>query len=51
MRPRKASKKLSALGTEEYFRVRAARGDVAKAMRILKRVGRGKPPVPSDEIE
>jgi hypothetical protein len=51
MRKRKASKKLSALRTDEYFRVRAARGDVARAKCILKRVGRGKPPVPGDEIE
>ena len=39
------AEKLSALRTDEYFRVRAARGDVAKAKRILKRTGRGKPPV------
>ena len=45
------AEKLSALRTNEYFRVRAARGDVARAKRILKRVGRGKPPVPGDEIK
>jgi hypothetical protein len=43
--------KLSALRTDDYFRERAARGDVAKAKRILKRTGRGKPPVAGDEIE
>jgi hypothetical protein len=45
------AEKLSALRTDDYFRVRAARGSVAKAKRILKRTGRGKPPVPGDEIE
>ena len=35
------AEKLSALRTDEYFRVRAGRGDVAKAKRILKRTGRG----------
>jgi hypothetical protein len=50
VRKRKAPKKLPALRTDEYFRVRAARGDVAKAKRILKRAGRGTPPVPGDEI-
>jgi len=30
------AEKLSALRTEEYFRERAERGDVAKAKRILK---------------
>jgi hypothetical protein len=45
------AEKLSALRTDDYFRERAARGDVAKAKRILKRAGRGKPPVPGDEIK
>jgi hypothetical protein len=45
------AEKLSALRTDDYFRERAARGDVAKAKGILKRAGRGKPPVPGDEIE
>jgi len=44
------AEKLSALRTDEYFRQRAARGDVSKAKRILKRIGRGKPPAPGDEI-
>ena len=45
------AEKLSALRTEEYFRDRAQRGDVAKATRLLKRAGRGKPPVPGDEVD
>ncbi len=45
------AEKLSALRTDDYFRARAAHGNVAKAKRILKRAGRGKPPVPGDEIE
>src|SRR5450759_5653663 len=40
------AEKLSALRTEEYFRERAERGDVGKAKRVLKRAGRGNPPVP-----
>jgi len=40
------AEKLSALRTEEYFRVRGHRGDVAKAKRLLKRAGRGDPPLP-----
>jgi hypothetical protein len=42
--------KVSALRTEEYLRERGARGDVAKAKRLLKRVGRGNPPLPGDEL-
>jgi hypothetical protein len=45
------AEKISALRTEDYFRERAARGDVAKAKRVLKRAGRGNPPVPGDEID
>ncbi len=48
---RKSNVALSALRTDEYFRVRVWRGDVARAKRILKRAGRGKPPVAGDEIE
>jgi len=44
------AEKLSALRTEEYFRVRGQRGGVAKAKRLLKRAGRGNPPVPGDEV-
>ncbi len=44
------AEKLSALRTEDYFRERANRGDVAKAKRVLKRSGRGNPPVAGDEM-
>lgn len=48
------AEKVSALRTEEYFQERAGRADmakaeIAKAKRILKRAGRGKPPVGGDE--
>ncbi|HUI80858.1 MAG TPA: hypothetical protein VLY24_23190 [Bryobacteraceae bacterium] len=39
------AEKLSALRTEEYFRERSTRANINKAKRILKRAGRGKPPV------
>jgi hypothetical protein len=45
------AEKLSALRIDEYFRERAAHGSVAKAKRVLRKVGRGKPPVPGDEIQ
>lgn len=44
------AEKLSALRTEEFFRERGERGDVAKAKRLLKRAGRGNPPAPGDEV-
>lgn len=44
------AEKLSALRTEEYFRERSGRADIPKAKRILKRAGKGKPPVLGDEI-
>jgi hypothetical protein len=44
------AEKLSALRTEDYFRERAARANIAKATKILKRAGKGKPPIPGDEI-
>ena len=43
------AEKLSALRTDDYFRERAQRGDVKRAKRILKRAGKGKPPVHGDE--
>jgi len=43
------AEKLSALRTESYFRERAERANIPKAKRILKRAGRGNPPVPGDE--
>jgi hypothetical protein len=44
------AEKVSALRTEEYFAERAANGNVAQAVRILKRAGRGRPPVAGDEL-
>jgi hypothetical protein len=45
------AEKLSALRTEEYFRLRSSRADIPQVMRILNRAGKGKPPVPGDEIQ
>ena len=45
------AEKLSALRTDDYFRERASRADVDRAKQILKRAGKGKPPMPGDEIE
>src|SRR6202023_2941205 len=39
------AEKVSALRTEEYFRERSGRANIGKAKRILKKAGRGKPPV------
>jgi len=44
------AEKLSALRTEDYFRERAARGDVAKAIEVLNRAGVGNPPIEGDEL-
>jgi hypothetical protein len=44
------AEKLPALRTEEYFRWRSSRADIGKAKRILRRAGRGKPPVAGDEV-
>ena len=44
------AEKVSALRTEEYFAERAAKGDVKKALQMLKRAGRGNQPVPADEM-
>lgn len=44
------AEKVSALRTEEYFAERAARGNVSKALRVLKRAGAGKPPIAGDEL-
>ena len=43
------AEKLSALRTDDYFRERAARANIEKAKRILRRAGKGKPTVPGDE--
>ena len=44
------AEKLSALRTEAYFRERAARADLPKALEILARAGVGNPPRPEDRI-
>lgn len=44
------AEKLSALRTEDYFRERAKRANVARAKQVLKRAGRGNAPVPGDEL-
>ena len=43
------AEKLSALRTESYFRERASRADLKKALGILKRAGKGKQPMKGDE--
>jgi hypothetical protein len=43
------AEKLSALRTTQYFAERAARADLPKALRILRRAGVGNPPEPGDE--
>ena len=44
------AEKVSALRTEEYFAERSARGDINKALQVLKRAGRGNPPIAGDEL-
>lgn len=44
------AEKLSALRTEAYFAERVSRADVAGAINLLKRAGRGAAPVKGDEI-
>lgn len=44
------AEKVSALRTEEYFAERAAKGDIRKALQVLKRSGKGNTPVPGDEL-
>lgn len=44
------AEKLSALRTERYFQERAERADVAKALDVLRRAGKGNPPVEGDEL-
>ncbi|MDE2134688.1 MAG: toxin-antitoxin system HicB family antitoxin [Alphaproteobacteria bacterium] len=44
------AEKVSALRTESYITERAARADVPKALRILKRAGVGRPPMKGDEM-
>ena len=44
------AEKVSALRTEEYFAERAARGNIKKALQVLKRSGKSNAPVPGDEL-
>ena len=44
------AEKVSALRTEEYFATRAQRSNPAKIERILKRLGKGNPPMAGDEL-
>jgi hypothetical protein len=44
------AEKVSALRTEEYFQQRALRANRAETLRILKKAGRGNPPVQGDEL-
>jgi len=42
--------KLPAMRTESYFRERSARAGAAKAVAVLYRAGRGRPPESGDEL-
>src|SRR5207244_3032929 len=44
------AEKLSALRTERAIAERAARADIPKALRILRRAGAGRPPMKGDEL-
>jgi hypothetical protein len=44
------AEKLSAIRTEDYFRERSGRANIGQAKRILKKAGRGQPPVAGDEV-
>jgi hypothetical protein len=44
------AEKVSALRTESYIAGRAARADIPKALRILKRAGVGRRPTKGDEL-
>lgn len=44
------AEKIAALRTEDYFREGAKRGNIARALRVLQRAGRGNAPVRGDEI-
>jgi hypothetical protein len=46
----RSPRRVSALRTEEYFANRAVKGDVKKALQVLRRAGKGNPPVPGDEL-
>ncbi|MBT9331110.1 hypothetical protein [Paracidobacterium acidisoli] len=44
------AEKLSALRTEDYFRERAGRADIGKALGILRKAGGDHPPIEGDEL-
>lgn len=44
------AEKLAAMRTADFFRERAKRGNVRKAMKVLARAGKRNPPVPDDEL-
>jgi hypothetical protein len=44
------AEKLSALRTADYFAARAARADIPKALKILKRAAISKLPIKGDEL-
>jgi hypothetical protein len=44
------AEKVSAVRTEGYIAERAARADIPKALRILKRAGVGRRPAKGDEL-
>jgi hypothetical protein len=44
------AEKVSAMRTEEYFEERARRANSSRVSRILRRVGKGNPPVEGDEL-
>jgi putative transcriptional regulator len=41
---------VSTFQTSDYFSARAARADIPKALKVLKRAGVGKPPTKGDEL-
>jgi hypothetical protein len=49
-RPMKKFRSISAQRTHRYLTERAARGDIAKALGILKRAGVGNPPRGGDKL-
>ncbi len=44
------AEKVSALRTESYIAERAARADLPRALRVLKRAGVGRAPMKGDEL-
>jgi hypothetical protein len=44
------AEKLSAIRTESFFRERASRANFPEAIEILKRMGKGNPPMQGDEL-